>query len=160
MSTTSERMTEAPMTGDEIVELCRRHTLFEWSAQSAVDPIPVARAQRHLLLDAGRKALHRLQQPIDVRQHRAWRRASGARHSGTGGGAALRESVHGHRSARASEREARRDYARRHRCFLLHQRRRRGKRECDSHRAHVQRSSQDWRALSLVSRRHRGRADA
>src|SRR6267142_1096405 len=33
------------MTGEEIVELCRRHTLFEWSAQSAVDPIPVARAK-------------------------------------------------------------------------------------------------------------------
>src|SRR6266542_1152414 len=33
------------MTGDEIVDLCRRHTLFEWSAQSAVDPITVARAK-------------------------------------------------------------------------------------------------------------------
>lgn len=33
------------MTGAEIVELCRRHTLFEWSAQAAVDPIPVARSQ-------------------------------------------------------------------------------------------------------------------
>src|SRR3989441_3920626 len=33
------------MTGEEIVELCRRHTLFEWSAQSAVDPIPVAHAK-------------------------------------------------------------------------------------------------------------------
>src|ERR671918_610834 len=35
----------AAMTGREIVELCRRHTLYEWSAQSAVDPIPVARAK-------------------------------------------------------------------------------------------------------------------
>ncbi len=33
------------MTGEQIVELSRRHTLFEWSAQSAVDPIPVARAK-------------------------------------------------------------------------------------------------------------------
>ena len=33
------------MTGEEMVELCRRHTLFEWSAQAAVDPIPVARAK-------------------------------------------------------------------------------------------------------------------
>jgi taurine---2-oxoglutarate transaminase len=33
------------MTGDEIVALCRKHTLFEWSAQSKVDPIPVARAK-------------------------------------------------------------------------------------------------------------------
>ena len=33
------------MTGDEIVALARKHTIFEWSAQSAVDPIPVARAK-------------------------------------------------------------------------------------------------------------------
>jgi taurine--2-oxoglutarate transaminase len=33
------------LTGDEIVALSRKHTLFEWSAQSRVDPIPVARAQ-------------------------------------------------------------------------------------------------------------------
>ena len=30
------------MTSDEIVALCRRHTLYEWSAQATVDPIPVA----------------------------------------------------------------------------------------------------------------------
>ena len=33
------------MTGDEIVSLTRAHTLFEWSAQSKVDPIPVAGAK-------------------------------------------------------------------------------------------------------------------
>jgi taurine--2-oxoglutarate transaminase len=33
------------MTGDEIVALSKRHTLFEWSAQSKVDPIAVARAK-------------------------------------------------------------------------------------------------------------------
>ena len=33
------------MTGEEMVDLCRRHTLFEWSAQAAVDPIPVAAAK-------------------------------------------------------------------------------------------------------------------
>ncbi|MFO0585125.1 MAG: aminotransferase class III-fold pyridoxal phosphate-dependent enzyme [Anaeromyxobacter sp.] len=33
-----------PMTGEEIVALTKKHTLFEWSAQSKVDPIPVARA--------------------------------------------------------------------------------------------------------------------
>jgi taurine--2-oxoglutarate transaminase len=33
------------MSGDEIVALTRKHTLFEWSAQSKVDPIPVARAK-------------------------------------------------------------------------------------------------------------------
>jgi taurine---2-oxoglutarate transaminase len=33
------------MTGREIVDLTKKHTLFEWSAQSKVDPIPVARAK-------------------------------------------------------------------------------------------------------------------
>jgi taurine--2-oxoglutarate transaminase len=33
------------MTGEEMVALARKHTLFEWSAQSKVDPIPVARAK-------------------------------------------------------------------------------------------------------------------
>ena len=33
------------MTGEEIIALSKRHTLFEWSAQAAVDPIPVARAK-------------------------------------------------------------------------------------------------------------------
>ena len=33
------------MTGDEIIALCRQHTLFEWSAQAKVDPIAVARAK-------------------------------------------------------------------------------------------------------------------
>ena len=40
MTTTTDSMT-----GSEIVELCRRHTLFEWSAQAAVDPIPVDHAK-------------------------------------------------------------------------------------------------------------------
>ncbi|HET7824907.1 MAG TPA: aminotransferase class III-fold pyridoxal phosphate-dependent enzyme [Anaeromyxobacter sp.] len=33
------------LSGDEMVALAKRHTLFEWSAQGAVDPIPVARAK-------------------------------------------------------------------------------------------------------------------
>ena len=33
------------MTGEEIVTLAKKHTLYEWSAQSKVDPIPVARAK-------------------------------------------------------------------------------------------------------------------
>src|SRR5881409_2615556 len=33
------------VTGDEIVALARRHPLYEWAAQSKVDPIPVARAK-------------------------------------------------------------------------------------------------------------------
>ena len=33
------------MTGDEIVALCRKHSIYEWSVQTKVDPIPVARAE-------------------------------------------------------------------------------------------------------------------
>ena len=33
------------MTGDEIVALSKKHTLFEWSAQGTIDPIPMARAK-------------------------------------------------------------------------------------------------------------------
>src|SRR5215469_7638405 len=36
---------EATMTGQEIVDLSKKHTLYEWSAQSKVDPIPMARAK-------------------------------------------------------------------------------------------------------------------
>jgi taurine---2-oxoglutarate transaminase len=37
--------TEVSMTGQEIVDLTKKHTLFEWSAQAKVDPIPVAKAK-------------------------------------------------------------------------------------------------------------------
>src|SRR2546421_12578738 len=33
------------MSGEQIVALSKKHTLYEWSAQSKVDPIPVARAK-------------------------------------------------------------------------------------------------------------------
>ena len=37
--------TLARMSGEEMIALSKKHTLFEWSAQSKVDPIPVARAK-------------------------------------------------------------------------------------------------------------------
>jgi taurine--2-oxoglutarate transaminase len=33
------------MTGEEIVALSKKHTIFEWTAQAAIDPIPIARAK-------------------------------------------------------------------------------------------------------------------
>jgi taurine---2-oxoglutarate transaminase len=33
------------VTGDEIVALSKKHTIFEWSAQGAVDPLPVTRSK-------------------------------------------------------------------------------------------------------------------
>jgi taurine--2-oxoglutarate transaminase len=37
--------TTGTLTGQEIIDLCRRHTIFEWSAQSKAEPIPMARAK-------------------------------------------------------------------------------------------------------------------
>ena len=34
-----------PMTGAEMVDLCKRHTFWTWSAQGTVDPLPVTRAE-------------------------------------------------------------------------------------------------------------------
>jgi len=37
--------TSGAMTGEQMIALTKRHTLFEWTAQGKVDPIPVARAK-------------------------------------------------------------------------------------------------------------------
>src|SRR5580692_8272078 len=44
-ATVNPAATSQKMTGKEIVDLSRKHTLYEWSAQSKVDPIPVAHAK-------------------------------------------------------------------------------------------------------------------
>jgi taurine--2-oxoglutarate transaminase len=41
----STSTTQAALSGEEIVALSRKHTIYEWSAQSKVDPIPVSRAK-------------------------------------------------------------------------------------------------------------------
>src|SRR5215510_3631097 len=33
------------MSDAEVINLCRQHTMFEWSAQGAVDPVPMARSK-------------------------------------------------------------------------------------------------------------------
>jgi hypothetical protein len=38
-------MSQQELSAQELVALSKKHTLFEWSAQSTVDPIPVARAK-------------------------------------------------------------------------------------------------------------------
>jgi hypothetical protein len=32
-----------PMPTDEMVRLCKQHTIYTWSATGAVDPLPIAR---------------------------------------------------------------------------------------------------------------------
>ena len=41
----SQTVAAPGMSGEEMAALCRQHSLYEWSAQGAVDPIPVARAK-------------------------------------------------------------------------------------------------------------------
>ena len=40
----TEIMPRTGMSGPEMVDLCKRHTMYEWSVQSKIDPIPVAKA--------------------------------------------------------------------------------------------------------------------
>ena len=118
-----------PMTGDEMVALTKRHTLFEWSAQAAVDPIPVARAKGiYFWTPEGKRFIDFNSQLMCVNIGHGDERVIEAIQR-PGGRAGLRQPVHGDRAARASRREARRDHAGRHRRVLLHQRRRRGERE-------------------------------
>ena len=116
--------------------------------------------QGHLLLDARRQALHRLQQPVDVRQRRPWPPGDHQGDPGPGGVARLHQPVHGQRGPGPAGREAGRDHARRHGGVLLHQRRRRVQRERHPHRPRRHRPAQDSRPLSLVPRRHRRQPDA
>jgi len=41
----AETLTTPPLTAQEIVDLSKKHTIFEWSAQNAVDPLPVSHAK-------------------------------------------------------------------------------------------------------------------
>lgn len=41
----SQAVAAPGLTGEEMVALCRKHSLYEWSAQGSVDPIPVASAK-------------------------------------------------------------------------------------------------------------------
>src|SRR5262245_63469363 len=57
MTTTTTAVTGA-MTGEEMVALTKRHTIFEWSAQSKVDPIPGAGAKGvHFWTPEGKRSL-------------------------------------------------------------------------------------------------------
>lgn len=54
----AETLAGTALRAEEIVDLCRRYTIYEWSAQGRVDPIPVVRAQGVYFWDArGRRYL-------------------------------------------------------------------------------------------------------
>ena len=94
------------MTGDEIVALSKKHTIFEWAAQGAVDPIPVARAKGvYFWTPEGKRFIDFNSQLMcvnighgDPRVVKAIQRQAR--------GADVRDTVDGHRAARAARREA------------------------------------------------------
>ena len=77
--TTSQRPTT--MTGDEIVALSKQHTHLRVVRAGRGRSDSRRPRQGRVFLDAGRQALPRLQQPVDVRQHRPRRRARDRRRS-------------------------------------------------------------------------------
>ena len=146
------------MTGDEMVALTKRHTLFEWSAQAKVDPIPVAGAKGvYFWTPEGKRYLDFNSQLMCTNiGHGA--SEGDRRHHGAGRAAGLRQPLHGHRAAGAPRREAGRDHPRRHRHLLLHQRRRRGQRE--RHQAGPHSSPAGTRSSRATASYHGGTAGA
>ena len=143
------------LSAEEIVASSKQHTLFEWSAQGAVDPIPVPGAKGiYFWTPDGKRYLDFNCQLMCVNIGHGDKRVIDAIKA-AGREARLRQPVHGHRAARPAGQEAGRDRAGRHQRLLLHQRRRRGQRERHQDRAPGHRPPEDPRPLSLLSRRHR-----
>ena len=88
------------MTAEEIVSLSRQYTLYEWSAQSAVDPIPVERAEGvYFYTPDGTRFLDFNSQLMSVNIGHGDKRVIAAI-AAPGGEARVRQSVHGHRGTR------------------------------------------------------------
>ena len=83
------------MTGQEIVDLTKKHTLFEWSAQSKVDPIPVAKAKGiYFWTPEGKRFIDFNSQLMSVNIGHGDERVINAIHE-QAADARVRESVHG-----------------------------------------------------------------
>ena len=144
------------MTGQEIVDLTKKHTLFEWSAQSKVDPIPVAKAKGiYFWTPEGKRFIDFNSQLMSVNIGHGDERVIRAI-SEQAATLCLRQSVHGDRAARAPGREARRDYSRRHRhvssspTAALRRTRTRSRSRASSPDA-----TRSWRATARITARRR-----
>ena len=81
------------MTADEIVTLSKKHTIFEWSAQGAFDPLPVDRAKGvYFWTPDGKRYIDFNSQLMCVNIGHGDDRVV-TRDPGAGSGTALRESV-------------------------------------------------------------------
>ena len=93
-------MTEqTPLSAEEIVDLSKRYTLYDWQAQSKAMPLAVERAEGVYFYDDRRHALPRLQLAADGREHRPRRQARDRRDREAGRDAPVHLAVHGVRDA-------------------------------------------------------------
>jgi taurine--2-oxoglutarate transaminase len=100
-------LTTPAMSGKEIVDLARKHTLFEWSAQSKVDPIPVARAKGiYFYTPEGKRFIDFNSQLMSVNIGHGDERVIQAINE-QAATLCLRQSLHGHGSSRPPGRQAR-----------------------------------------------------
>ena len=121
------------MTGDDIVALSKKHTISEWAAQGAVDPIPVARAEGvYFWTPEGKRFIDFNSQLMCVNIGHGEPRVIAAIQRQAEAAVLCHAVRHDHGAARAAGREAGGDYTRRHRRIFLHERRRRSQRERDS----------------------------
>ena len=131
------------------------HTFFSWSAQGAIDPIAIDRAEGvYLYTPEGQRILDFNSQLMSVNIGHGDRRVIDAITAQATKLQYVQPAFATEPRARLG-REARRDPARRPRQGLLHARRRRGDRERDQARPRVHRPPQDPRPLPRVPRRDR-----
>ncbi len=147
--------TRQSLTGDEIVALSRKHTLFEWTAQGSVDPIPVARAKGvYFWTPEGKRFLDFNSQLMcvnighgDARVVRAIEEQARLVEYVTPSLTTEPRARLGAKLATIAPGDID--------VFFFHKRRSRGQRERVQNRARLHRPAEDPVALSLVSRRDR-----
>lgn len=60
-----------PMPTQQMVDLCKEHTLYTWSAGNAVNPLPIARAEGVYLYSPQRRRTSILASSASTRRRRA-----------------------------------------------------------------------------------------
>ena len=152
-------LTAAPLTAEEIVALSKKHTIFEWSAQGAVDPIPVSHAKGcYFFTPDGRRFLDFNSQLMAVNIGHGDERVINAMHEQAKKLQYINPTLVSEPRARLGAKLAELG-AWRHRRLLLHQWRCGCGRERGEAGAPLHRPAQDHGAVPLVPRCHCRRHD-
>ena len=146
--------TQAVMSAEEIVALSKKHTMFEWVAQNAADPIPVDTAKGSYFYSTdGKRYLDWNSQLMSVNIGHGDQRVIDAI-AAQAQKLAYANPFMAHEPSRPPGPEAGRADAGRPRRDVLHQRRRRSQRERHQAGSPVHRPAEDPGPLSLLPRRH------